>query len=130
MGDNSLSLQCSLSMGNCVSSPPEKVGESTSFTSKQQQNPPRYPPTSQPNQQHGYPMQSQPSGSISGPMQPGNPFMRGMPGQMRGQPMSGGGGGVGSGALSFVALYEYTARTAEDLSFHKGYLLMSFFMLI
>ena len=26
----------------------------------------------------------------------------------------------GGGALTFVALFDYEARTAEDLSFHKG----------
>lgn len=115
-------------MGSCVSSPerPQKNTESVSFTN-QQQNPQgqRYQHGNQANQQRNYPMQQQqqaPMG-ISGPMQPGNPFQRGMPGgQMRiGQPMGAGGGGTG-GALSFVALYEYTARTAEDLSFHKGML--------
>ena len=115
-------------MGSCVSSPerPQKNTESVSFT-HQQQNPQRYQHGNQPNQPRTYPMQQQqqPSMGISGPMQPGNPFQRGgMPGQMRiGQPMGGGGGGGGGGgALSFVALYEYTARTAEDLSFHKGML--------
>ncbi len=57
-----------------------------------------------------YPGQ-QPSGGISGPMGTQNPFGA----RMAGQPASGQGG-----ALSFVSLYDYTARTAEDLSFHKG----------
>ncbi len=58
-----------------------------------------------------YPGQ-QPSGGISGPMGTQNPFGGA---RMAGQPASGQGG-----ALSFVSLYDYTARTAEDLSFHKG----------
>lgn len=53
-------------------------------------------------------------------MQPNNPFQRAN--------MGGGGAvmippGGGSGALSFVALYDYEARTAEDLSFAKGQLI-------
>lgn len=53
---------------------------------------------------------------VSGPMQPGGAFARGynMP------QMGATGASVGGGALSFVALYNYDARTAEDLSFVKG----------
>ena len=57
----------------------------------------------------------QPMGSsISGPMQ-SNPFQRSMPGGGGGMP----GGGSG-GALTYVALYDYDARTHEDLTFRKG----------
>ena len=42
-----------------------------------------------------------------------NPFMNRGPAQSLGPP----GGG---GALTFVALFDYEARTAEDLSFRKG----------
>ncbi len=42
-----------------------------------------------------------------------NPFMSRGPAQSLGPP----GGG---GALTFVALFDYEARTAEDLSFRKG----------
>lgn len=98
-------------MGCCTSAPeqPKKKADSVSFTHQSQSNaqqqvrvmPSHHPPVSQ----------------ISGPMQPGNPFQRAyMPGQI-GAPM---GAPVGGGALTFVALYNYDARTSEDLSFMKG----------
>lgn len=48
-----------------------------------------------------------------GPFSPGG-FMPGGPTQGVGMPRS------QQGALTFIALYSYSARTAEDLSFSKG----------
>lgn len=112
-------------MGGCTSSPekPKTKSDSVSFTSQQQ--------TVQKfdahgghihaqQQQRGYggpQHQQRITANIGGPMQPNNPFQRAN--------IVGGGPvhippGGGSGALSFVALYDYDARTAEDLSFAKG----------
>jgi hypothetical protein len=60
------------------------------------------------------------AGSISGPMQ-GNPFQRNMPGMGMGGPMGGGGR---QGTLTYIALYDYDARTHEDLTFRKGKILL------
>lgn len=70
---------------------------------------------------HPQPQQMQ----IGGPMgqQRSGPFAPRFGGQqaMVGQPMIGGPmRPQQGGALTFVALYNYTARTAEDLSFVKG----------
>nr|AAT67598.1 Src tyrosine kinase 3 [Suberites domuncula] len=62
--------------------------------------------------------QAYPSRAPGGQGPFGGPFQQ--PGII-GQPVSGVGGA--SGALSFVSLYDYSARTAEDLSFHKGEIL-------
>lgn len=72
-------------------------------------------PTSTPTSQPQLPMPHEPAPPRNGPMPP-------IP-----EPESGGGGGVGGGGQSsapsskiFVALYDYDARTDEDLSFRKG----------
>jgi len=102
-------------MGCCTSAPeqPKKKADSVSFTHQSQTtsnstHQVRVMPSHQPQQ----------VSQISGPMQPGNPFQRAyMPGQI-GAPTVG--APVGGGALTFVALYNYEARTSEDLSFMKG----------
>ena len=129
-------------MGGCTSSPekPKQNSGSVAYTQKQQQQQqaahPQHNsgPVSQSravNMPHGggggggggYPggsathMMQPMAGSISGPMQ-GNPFQRGMPGMGMGGPM--GGGGRGGGTLTYIALYDYDARTHEDLTFRKG----------
>ncbi len=103
----------------CMSSTekPQTKNESAHFA--QQQNQPhqaaqqRYHDSSRGGPaSYPYPGQQQSAG-ISGPAQPQNPFIntsRGGPGPVV----------QSTGALSFVALYDYSARTAEDLSFHKG----------
>ena len=104
-------------MGCCTSAPeqPKKKADSVSFTHQSQTtsnstHQVRVMPSHQPQQ----------VSQISGPMQPGNPFQRAyMPGQIQiGSPTVG--APVGGGALTFVALYNYEARTSEDLSFMKG----------
>ena len=120
-------------MGSCTSSPekPKQNSGSVAYTQKQQQqqasahhNAGMPQQTHSMNIQHaGQPryqggpqhMMSPMSSSISGPMQ-GNPFQRGIPGVGVG-PM-GGGGRVGT--LTYIALYDYDARTHEDLTFRKG----------
>ena len=117
--------QPSTAMGCCTSSPEKPKTQSGSVSYTNQQNAGYKQPAhqSQPQLQtsHGHPghnMHMAPQQrvpAVSGPMQPGGAFSRGfMP------PMGGTGAGVGGGALSFVALYNYEARTAEDLSFIKG----------
>ena len=110
-----------LQMGCCTSAPeqPKKKSDSVQYTPQQSQHPAgrrqepsRIPVTHAP-QQH--------VSSISGPMQPGGGFGRPYMPNI-GAPMVPGGGG-GGGALTFVALYNYEARTAEDLSFVKGELM-------
>ena len=112
-------------MGGCTSSPekPRQNPDSVAFTHQQQHQPSQVHmnsgPASHPmamQRSGGYP--GQPShmspmggGSISGPMQ-SNPFQRSMPGSS----IPGGSGG----ALTYVALYDYDARTHEDLTFRKG----------
>ena len=100
----------------CVGSSekPQAKSESGRFEvdrnqSNQHGQPQRY--HNQPQPSYPFPGGQKPASSISGPMVQGNPFAARM-----GPP----GGGQTGGALSFVALYDYTARTAEDLSFHKG----------
>lgn len=61
-----------------------------------------------------HPMISGPGGPFGPPGMGGGMGMG--PGRI-GAPMMPGAGG---GALTFVALYSYDARTAEDLSFTKG----------
>ncbi len=108
----------------CISSTekPQAKSESGRFelergqqTQQPGQQQPRYNESSRGGGPASYPypgQQQQPSrGGISGPMGTQNPF-----GPRMGQPASGGQGG----ALSFVSLYDYSARTAEDLSFSKG----------
>ena len=114
-------------MGGCTSSPekPKQNQDSVAFTHQQQHQPSQVHVNSGPS---GHPMAMQRSGgypgvgqthmmggpmgggSISGPMQ-SNPFQRSMPGGS----MAGSGG-----ALTYVALYDYDARTHEDLTFRKG----------
>ena len=127
-------------MGGCTSSPekPKQNSGSVAYTQKQQQQQQAAHPqhnSGQPQQSRavnmphggggggggGYPggsahMMQPMAGSISGPMQ-GNPFQRGMPGMGMGGPMGGGGRG---GTLTYIALYDYDARTHEDLTFRKG----------
>ena len=112
-------------MGGCTSSPekPKTKSDSVSFTS-QQQNVQKFDAhgghvSMQQHRGYGGPQHHQQPRvtNIGGPMQPSNPFQRAN--------MVGGGPvhitpGGGTGALSFVALYDYDARTAEDLSFRKG----------
>ena len=119
-------------MGGCTSSPekPKQNPGSVAFTSQQQAaqlHPNSGPPNTHPmamQRSAGYPggqpshmMPPMSGGGISGPMQ-SNPFNRGMPGVGS---MSGGSGG---GALTYIALYDYDARTHEDLTFRKGTLLL------
>ncbi len=115
-------------MGGCTSSPeePKKNPDSVQYTHQYQQQQhqraggpashgvPRQGPVSHAPQYHH--QQQHQVASISGPVQPGGGFGRAyIPGV--GAPAVQGGGG---GALTFVALYNYEARTAEDLSFAKG----------
>lgn len=98
-------------MGCCSSctgkgDPPKKKEESVSFTRQQQ--------TQRQESAHSMPA-PQPVAQISGPMQSANPFQRSFAPTIA--PPS---GGVVGGALTFVALYNYDARTSEDLSFVKG----------
>jgi fyn-related kinase len=97
-------------MGCCASTPserPKPTDESKAYVPKQspggagQQQPPRQIPA--PDQQQG---------PRSGPFNPGGggPFNPGIGGPMRPH----------GGVLTYVALYSYSARTAEDLSFIKG----------
>ena len=124
-------------MGGCTSSPekPKQNPGSVAYTQKQQlqQQQASHPQhnSGQPVQSHamnvqrgggggGYPGGSshimQPmGGNISGPMQ-GNPFQRGMPGMGMGQMP----GAPSRGTLTYIALYDYDARTHEDLTFRKG----------
>lgn len=111
-------------MGCCTSSPeePKKIDGSVSFTSQkaaqQQRQQAGHGGHGQPHtgaQVHmGHPQAGgynrQPV--IAVPNNQSNPFSRVGPAT---QSLGGGGG-----ALTFVALFDYEARTAEDLSFHKG----------
>lgn len=102
-------------MGCCASqSETPKAGEnSTSFVPQRTAQPPTQQPTTPQGTGMAMPLRQPPSKVISGP-QRGGPFNNVgfiQPGSMpRTQP----------GALTFVALYSYSARTAEDLSFVKG----------
>lgn len=116
-------------MGGCTSSPekPKQNPGSVAFTSQQQGSQVHHNSGPPPPSAHaiamqrsgGYPgvqqthMMSPMGGGISGPMQ-SNPFQRGMPGA-GGMP-----GSTAGGALTYVALYDYDARTHEDLTFRKG----------
>ena len=121
-------------MGGCASSPekPKQNSGSVAYTQKQQQQQAAHPqhnsgsvqPSRAMNMPHGggggggYPggsahMMPPMASSISGPMQ-GNPFQRSMPGMVG--PMSSNRGGT----LTYIALYDYDARTHEDLTFRKG----------
>ena len=106
-------------MGCCTSEPekPKKQSDSVAFhptptghpaAAPQAHN--QYPPR--------HPAQAQPQMSVGGPMQQmNNPFNR-FPGNVVSSPM--GAGIPTGGALMFVSLYNYEARTKEDLSFGKG----------
>ena len=113
-------------MGGCTSSPekPTRQPASVAYSpggnqragAQGQSGPPR---AQQPARANPQPSRA-PVSQISGPM--GGPFGRaagggGYGGARIGAPAIPGGGG---GALAFVALYGYEARTAEDLSFAKG----------
>ena len=110
-------------MGCCASTPPERpkpTDESNAYVRKQS-------PAGQPNNSNRAPTQQVPlhsqqreqrqttaaiqPGPRSGPFNAGGggPFNQAM--GMRPQP---------AGVLTYVALYSYSARTAEDLSFMKG----------
>ena len=95
-------------MGCCASAEPQKNQESVSFT-----NAPKHQQASANVGARGPQMGHQPAqGYNSQPRAaPANPFAPQAP--AAGPP----GGG---GALSFIALFDYDARTAEDLSFRKG----------
>ena len=120
--------QLVVAMGCCTSSPeePKKKSDSVQYTNQQQrqqvlpsQGVPRQAPVSHLQQYHQQQQPRQFVSNISGPVQPGGGFGRAyIPGM--GAPVVPGGGGGGGGALTFVALYNYDARTAEDLSFIKG----------
>lgn len=114
-------------MGGCASNPekPKQNPTSVAFTSQQQQNS-QIRHNSGPPSSHAIAIQRSggytggpqthmmaPMGSISSPMQ-NNPFQRAMPGV---GVMS---GSTAGGALTYVALYDYDARTHEDLTFRKG----------
>ena len=110
-------------MGCCASSPEKPKTQSGSVSYTNQTNTGYKQPAQQPQSQlqigHGNMHTGMPQGrpmAVSGPMQAGGAFSRGfnMP------QMAATGAAVGGGALSFVALYNYDARTAEDLSFVKG----------
>lgn len=112
-------------MGCCTSAPePKKSDGSVSFTS-QQKTAPQKPVQAVHGGQHGghghaggqvhlghpssggynrQPVMTTPNAN------PNNPFSRVGPVTQS----------IGGGALSFVALFDYEARTAEDLSFRKG----------
>ena len=118
-------------MGCCASQPetPKPVPGSVTYTqqqSAQQQHQQHHPNASAGNQVQ---FQQRKPAAVSGPMggggQPhGGPFgaprAYGAPGGQMGGPMMGGAGRGQGGALTFIALYNYSARTAEDLSFVKG----------
>lgn len=106
-------------MGCCTSADkPQKNNESVSFTTAQKQ--PGHHHQQAGNPGRGGPVQighqQQPGGYgqprvMNQPPANANPFSPAMP--------SGGPPG-GGGAISFIALFDYDARTAEDLSFKKG----------
>ena len=122
-------------MGCCASTPPERpkpTDESKAYVPKQ--SPGGHPnnsghvhnmPPSQQPMMHPSAMQHQQQPrQMSAPMHhqqprsgpfnpPGGPFIQ--PGPIIGVPMQ-----RPPGALTYVALYSYSARTAEDLSFIKG----------
>ena len=105
-------------MGCCASAEPQKKNDSVSFTNthKQVRQQPADPGRGgqvhmgMGGHQGGYrgPMDSAPPQQMNS-----NPFSRGpaMPNM---------GVHMGGGVLSFIALFDYDARTAEDLSFRKG----------
>lgn len=112
-------------MGCCTSAAePQKKNESVSFQRSQQQQQHGvqghggggqvrvHQPTAQ-GQGYGRQPMHQQGGMAQG--NPNNPFINRTPGVMQsvGPPTTG-------GALTFVALFDYEARTAEDLSFRKG----------
>lgn len=104
-------------MGCCFSTEPQKKNESVSFTNAQKKQAGQQPVGPGRGQAH---VVAHAAGGYGGPMGGGahqpmnaNPFSRGPAVPSVGAP----GGG---GALSFVALFDYDARTAEDLSFRKG----------
>lgn len=109
-------------MGCCTSAPekPKKKTESVSYTQQQATFPQqgqRYTQEPQVHISRGPPGYN--ASNISGPMAPGmSPFGRSYMPQVGPPTVSL--PGVGGGALTFVALYNYDARTAEDLSFNKG----------
>ena len=114
-------------MGGCTSSPekPKQNQDSVAFTHQQQHQPSQAHMNSGPSShpmaiqrsaaypgvQPSHMMSPMGGGSISGPMQ-SNPFQRSMPGSSM--------PGSSGGALTYVALYDYDARTHEDLTFRKG----------
>lgn len=117
-------------MGGCASSPeePQKKDNSVQYTKQQHQQYHQQGQRQRPvgPASHGVPTRQsphtqqyhhqQPVSSISGPVQPGGGFGRAYIPGVSAPAVQGGGGG----ALTFVALYNYDARTAEDLSFSKG----------
>ena len=119
-------------MGCCASQPetPKPVPGSVTYTqqqSAQQQHQQHHPSNASAGNQVQF--QQRKPAAVSGPMggggQPhGGPFGAprgyGAPGGQMGGPMMGGAGRGQGGALTFIALYNYSARTAEDLSFVKG----------
>lgn len=109
-------------MGCCASQSetPKPGVNSQAFVPPQSRPPPSQAPVgmSQPtamamqqHQQHQIKMAA--AQHRQGPFSPGG-FMPGGPPQGVGMPRS------QQGALTFIALYSYSARTAEDLSFAKG----------
>lgn len=99
------------------------MGGSVSFTSQQKpaqhhqqaggpghHHPPQHGGGGQVHMGGGHPQGYNRQPVIAVQNMPGNPFRVGPATQSIG----------GGGALTFVALFDYEARTAEDLSFHKG----------
>ena len=105
-------------MGCCTSAPekPRKKSDSVSYTN--QTNPQKHEPQIQitHNPPHGGHIPRGHVSNISGPMHAGGAFSRAYVPQVGAPSIP----GAGAGALTFVALYNYEARTKEDLSFGKG----------
>ena len=106
-------------MGCCTSQPstPKAGKDTTSYVPQ-----PSHPPQGNQVNASGIPQHPQQPGHAavhrSGPFNATNFIPSGQP-QKVGGPMMRPAPGAG-GALTFVALYNYSARTAEDLSFAKG----------
>ena len=103
-------------MGCCTSATekPQKKVESVSFTTQK---------PAQPVQTRGQVNMNHPPGGYGGGQMRGGVHQQPMPTGVTANPFQRGPamqGTSGGGALTFVALFDYEARTAEDLSFRKG----------
>ena len=109
-------------MGCCgsTSTKPQPVGgTSMSYTPKGTANNPQgggYKPATA----AGYPPHQTTMGAPTGGLTSSGPFGSAGVGMGRMAGMGAPGGPMTGGALTFVAVYRYDARTAEDLSFSKG----------